>query len=77
MCTATSKVSSKGHIVIPKQIREKYGIVPSTSIRWIEKQEGILILSDSEDPIIAAHGMLEGAGLLKAYMQVKGSEKKT
>ena len=75
MHTATSKVTSKGQIVIPKKIRKRYGIVASTSIRWIEKQEGILMVPDSEDPIIAARGMLEGSGLLKAYMRGKDREK--
>ena len=76
MHTATSKVTSKGQIVIPKKIREKYGIDPATSIRWIEKKEGILMVPDSEDPIIAARGMLQGSGVLKAYMQEKDREKK-
>ena len=76
MRTATSKVTTKGQIVIPKRIREKYGIYPSTSIRWIEKKEGILMVPDTEDPIIAARGMLEGSGLLKAYLKEKNQEKK-
>ena len=76
MHTATSKVTSKGQIVIPKKIREKYGIDSSTSIRWIEKREGILMVPDSEDPIMAARGMLKGSGVLKAYMQEKDREKK-
>ena len=76
MYTATSKVTTKGQIVIPKKIREKYGIQPSTSIRWIERKEGILMVPDSEDPIIAARGMLKGSGVLKAYMLEKDSEKK-
>ena len=76
MRTATSKVPTKGQIVIPKRIREKYGIYPSTSIRWIEKKEGILMVPDTEDPIIAARGMLEGSGLLKAYLKEKNQEKK-
>lgn len=76
MHTATSKVTSKGQIVIPKKIREKYGIHTSTLIRWIEKREGILMVPDSEDSIVAARGMLEGSGVLKAYMQEKEKEKK-
>ena len=76
MHTATSKVTSKGQIVIPKKIREKYGIHPSTSIRWFEQKEGILMVPDSEDPIIAARGMLKGSGVLKAYMLEKDREKK-
>jgi AbrB family looped-hinge helix DNA binding protein len=75
MHIATSKVTTKGQIVIPKRIREKYGIYPSTSIRWIEKKEGILMVPDSEDPIIAARGMLEGAGVLRVYQKEKEKEK--
>ena len=76
MHSATSKVTTKGQIVIPKRIREKYGIYPSTSIRWIEKKEGILMIPDTEDPIVAARGMLKGTGMLKAYLKEKAKDKK-
>jgi AbrB family looped-hinge helix DNA binding protein len=75
MKIASSKVTSKGQVVIPKCLREKYGILPATAIRWIEREEGILIVPESEDPIRAARGMLEGAGILKAYLQEKEIEK--
>jgi AbrB family looped-hinge helix DNA binding protein len=75
MQTTSSKVTSKGQIVIPKKIREKYGIHPSTSIHWIEKEEGILMVPDSDDPIVSARGMLKGSGLLKAYLLEKKKEK--
>ncbi len=75
MRTSTSKVTTKGQIVIPKRIREKYGIMPATLIRWIEKKEGILMVPETEDPIIAARGMLKGSGLLKAYLREKKDEK--
>ena len=71
MQALTSKVTSKGQIVIPKKIREKYRIGPSTEILWIEKKEGILMVPDAEDPIIAARGMLKGSGVLKAYLKDK------
>ena len=74
MHTTTSKVTTKGQIVIPKRIREKYGIHPATSIRWVEKEEGIMMIPDSEDPIIAARGMLKGSGILKAYLHEKKKE---
>jgi AbrB family looped-hinge helix DNA binding protein len=75
MQSAQSKVTSKGQVVIPKRIRVKYGIRPSTSIRWIEKDGGILMVPDSEDPIKAARGMFSGSGILKAYLQEKKHEK--
>jgi AbrB family looped-hinge helix DNA binding protein len=75
MQPSTSKVTSKGQIVIPKKLREKYDIHPSTSIRWIERKEGILMVPDREDPITAARGMLEGSGILKAYLKEKIKDK--
>ena len=34
------------------------------------------MVPDSEDPIIAARGMLKGSGVLKTYMQEKERDKK-
>jgi AbrB family looped-hinge helix DNA binding protein len=73
--TVSSKVTSKGQVVIPKKLREKYGIRTATAIRWIEKDQGILMVPESEDPIVEARGMLKGSGILKAYMKEKRREK--
>jgi AbrB family looped-hinge helix DNA binding protein len=75
MQTLPSKVTSKGQIVIPKKIRDKYGIRASTTIHWIEREEGVLMIPESEDPIVSARGMLKGSGLLKAYIKEKTGEK--
>ena len=76
MGTQTSKVTSKGQIVIPRKLRERYGIHTSTEIRWVERQEGILMIPLTEDPIAAARGMLKGSGTLKAYQREKRVEKR-
>jgi AbrB family looped-hinge helix DNA binding protein len=75
METMSSKVTSKGQVVIPKKLREKYGIRSATAIRWIEKDQGILMVPESEDPIVAARGMLKGSGIMKAYLEEKKREK--
>jgi len=75
METISSKVTSKGQVVIPKRLREKYGIRSLTAIRWIEKDQGILMVPESGDPIVAARGMLKGSGILKAYLEEKRLEK--
>ena len=75
METSSSRVTSKGQVVIPKRLREKYRILPVTVIRWIEKDHGILMVPESEDPIKAARGMLQGAGLLNAYLKEKRLER--
>ena len=67
----SSKVTSKGQVVIPKRLRVKYGIHSATSIRWVEKDQGILMIPESEDPIVEARGMLKGSGILKAYLKEK------
>ena len=73
MQNATSKVTTKGQIVIPKRFREKYNIDKSTSIKWIDTKEGLLMVPESDDPITAARGMLS-KGILKKYMQEKKRE---
>jgi AbrB family looped-hinge helix DNA binding protein len=75
METISSKVTSKGQVVIPKRLREKYGIRALTAIRWIEKDQGILMVPESADPIVAARGMLKGSGILKSYLKEKRLEK--
>lgn len=74
MHSAKSKVTSKGQIVIPKRFREKYNIDKSTYIKWIEKEEGILMVPESDDPIVLARGMLR-RGILGKYMQEKSKDK--
>ena len=71
----SSKVTSKGQVVIPKRLRVKYGIRSATAIRWIEKDQGILMVPESENPIVAARGMLKGSGILKAYLKEKRLER--
>ncbi|MFZ0131040.1 MAG: AbrB/MazE/SpoVT family DNA-binding domain-containing protein, partial [Desulfobacterales bacterium] len=63
------RVTSKGQVVIPKKLREKYGIRTATAIRWIEKDQGILIVPEFEDSIVEARGMLNRSGILKAYVK--------
>jgi AbrB family looped-hinge helix DNA binding protein len=38
------KVSERGQITIPKELREKYGITPATQIELVDVPEGILIV---------------------------------
>jgi len=58
--TVIAQVSPKGQILIPKRIREKYGVKPGGKVQIREDAEGILIAPAPEDPIEAACGFLEG-----------------
>lgn len=56
----TVGVSEKGQVLIPKAIREKYGVKPGGKVRLVEKPDGIVIRPAPEDPIETACGFLEG-----------------
>lgn len=44
MLSATKEIGSKGEIVIPKEIREKYGIKPKQKMEIISSKNGILLI---------------------------------
>lgn len=64
-----SKVTSKGQIVIPKKIRARYGMKPHSVIYWVQKSEGVLMVPDSEDSVLAARGMIRKSGLLEKLLK--------
>ena len=53
-------VSPKGQILIPKKIRDRYGVKPGHKVQLLERDDGIVIKAVPEDPIEAACGFLEG-----------------
>ena len=71
----SSRVTSKGQIVIPKKLRERYKIAPAMTIRSIPREEGLLMVPETGDVIKAARGMLKGSNVLKAYLMEKKLEK--
>lgn len=54
------QVSPKGQILIPKAIREKYGVKPGSNVYILEEPDSIIVKPAPEDPIAAACGFLEG-----------------
>ncbi len=70
-----SKVTSKGQVVIPKPIRERYGINTATTVFWVEKGEGVLLVPDVEDTIVTARGMFKRSGMLKKLLEEKAADK--
>ena len=55
-----TQVSPKGQILIPKAIREKYGVKPGSKVQILEKSGTLIIKPAPEDPIAEACGFLEG-----------------
>jgi AbrB family looped-hinge helix DNA binding protein len=56
----TAKVSAKGWIVIPKPLREKYGLKKGTQVQVVDYDSVLALMPLPVDPVEALHGMLEG-----------------
>jgi AbrB family looped-hinge helix DNA binding protein len=57
---ATVTISEKGWVVIPKEIRERYGLKRGDKVHVIDFGGRIVIVPASKDPIAEAYGMLKG-----------------
>lgn len=55
-------VSSKGWVVIPANIRKKYGIHPGDKVRFIDYGGVITLVPMKENPVKEGLGMLSGGG---------------
>ena len=67
---ATVTVSKKGWVVIPREIRQRYGIRPGDKVQVVDYAERIAIIPAMKDPIQEARGMLKGRpSLTKALLE--------
>ncbi|MDF9408040.1 MAG: hypothetical protein A4E52_02293 [Pelotomaculum sp. PtaB.Bin013] len=64
-----NKISSKGQIVIPITLREKYGLKPNSLARITEIDGHIAIIPIPKDPIGSARGMLHGGETAAQHMK--------
>lgn len=55
-----AQISLKGQILLPKKIRNKYGVKPGGKVLILEQVEGILIKPAPDDPLETACGFLKG-----------------
>jgi AbrB family looped-hinge helix DNA binding protein len=71
------QISHKGHILIPKKIRDKYGVIQGGKVQLIEGPDGILVKPAPADPIEAACGFIQGDFSLTAdLLEERRKEKK-
>lgn len=59
---ARATVSAKGWVVIPKNLREKYGLKPGQSVEVIDYGGVVSIIPVPADPIRALAGMFASVG---------------
>lgn len=63
---ATATVSDKGAVVIPPDVRERYGLRTGSRVHIIDYGDVLALLPAAVDPVSASYGMLKGASSLTA-----------
>ena len=53
-------VSAKGWVVIPAELRKKYGIKPGSKLQFVDYGGALELIPVPDNPIEAAAGMLKG-----------------
>jgi len=62
----TTKVSTKGWVVIPRNLRNKYGLRKGKQVQVVDFGDVLVLIPLPDDPVEALHGMLEGGPSLTA-----------
>jgi AbrB family looped-hinge helix DNA binding protein len=69
-------ISQKGWVVIPAELRKKYGLKPGSRVRMVDYGGGITILPLLDDPVHQAQGMLAGNRSLTAALLAERAEER-
>ena len=69
------KLNSRGQIVIPIEMRKKYGIKAGTQIAFIDEGEYIRLQPLTPEYVHSLRGKYRGKGLLKALMADRQRER--
>jgi AbrB family looped-hinge helix DNA binding protein len=70
-------VSQKGWVVIPAELRKKYGLTPGSQVRIVDYGGVLGIVPLLDDPIHQAYGMLAGGpSLIKALLAERAEERR-
>lgn len=71
---ATAKLSEKGWVVIPKEIRDRLGLKKGDRIRIKQHGREIVLIPMAKDPIAAGRGLLKGGKSMKEFLEEKRRE---
>ena len=69
-------VSNKGWVVIPAELRRKYGLKPGTEVRIVDYGGVLAIIPAMREPVRQAAGMLKTGGkITDALLEEHRSER--
>jgi AbrB family looped-hinge helix DNA binding protein len=72
----TSILTSKGQLLIPKRLRNKYGIKSGVKVIFEETENGVIIRPLNADYFKSFRGILKSSGNLKKEMKEMKEEEK-
>jgi AbrB family looped-hinge helix DNA binding protein len=67
-------ISVKGQVIIPVEIRRKYGLQPGTVLHVVDLGDSILLKPVTEQSVHDLEGILKGKGGLKALLEDRSLE---
>ena len=73
---AKTKLSSRGQIVIPKEIREKLDLSPGQKLEVYEEGDKIVLMAVPEDPVDSLNGMFQTESSVKELRETGKEEDK-
>ena len=71
----TSTLTTKGQLLIPKRIRNRYGIKAGVKVILEETDKGVLITPMNEQYFKSFAGILKGGNLKEEMKRMKAEEK--
>jgi AbrB family looped-hinge helix DNA binding protein len=67
-------ISVKGQVVIPAEIRRRYGLLPGTVLHIVDHADGILLKPVTVQGVRDLEGILKDKGGLKALLEDRSIE---
>lgn len=68
-------ITVKGQIVIPAELRRKYGITPNTRIAIVDNGNEIILRPITEQYLKNLQGSLKGSGVLEALIEERRKDR--
>jgi AbrB family looped-hinge helix DNA binding protein len=73
----TVTISAKGWVVIPKPLRERYGLKKGSRVQVVDYGQMLAIVPLPDDPIEALHGMLKDGPSLTNDLLAEHAQERT
>lgn len=67
-------VSTKGQIVIPAELRRRYGIEEGTKLEITEQEDKFVLTIRPRNPILSLRGKYRGAHLTKKLLEERAAD---